>query len=141
MSTENIIAEAHIDINAGADNVWDALVDPKKIKKYMFGATVTSGWLEGSGITWKGEIHGKQYEDKGTIVQMKPAQLLQYTHYSPLSKLPDIPENYHSVTIELTPKENITTVTLSQDNNKTEKEKEESQKNWQTMLEGLKKVA
>ena len=32
MNTENIIAEAHIDINADADNVWDALVDPEKIK-------------------------------------------------------------------------------------------------------------
>jgi len=141
MVTENKIAEAHIDIHADADNVWDALVDPEKIKMYMFGATVSSGWFEGSDITWKGEMQGKPYEDKGKIVQLKPARLLQYTHYSPLSGLPDIPENYHSIIIELTPGEETTAVTLSQDNNRTEKEKEESQKNWQQMLEGLKKIA
>jgi len=53
---------------------------------------------------------------------------------------PDTPENYHSVTIELTGAgSGKTRVSLSQDNNATEEARDHSQKNWETMLGGLKK--
>jgi uncharacterized protein YndB with AHSA1/START domain len=52
----------------------------------------------------------------------------------------DTPENRHTVTIELSGEGGKTHVSLEQDNNKTEKEREESQKNWAAMLEGMKKV-
>jgi hypothetical protein len=52
----------------------------------------------------------------------------------------DVPENYHSVTIELSGQGGQTTLTLTQDNNETEEAREHSEKNWQMMLEGLKKL-
>lgn len=140
MSTKNLLAKAQQTINAPASEVWDALIDPKKIKEYMFGATVTSDWKKGSPITWKGEMNGKKYEDKGVILEIKPKEKLQYSHYSPMSGKPDAPENYHSVNIELLDKNNKTEVVLTQDKNGSEKEQQESQKNWKAMLEGLKKV-
>ena len=63
---------------------------------------------------------------------------IQYSHYSPLSKLAEKPENYHTVTIDLTIKKNQTSITLTQDKNGSEKEQKQSEKNWTTMLEGLK---
>ncbi|MEP6682296.1 MAG: SRPBCC domain-containing protein [Parafilimonas sp.] len=140
MSTKKLVAKAQQTINAPASEVWDALIDPKKIKEYMFGATVTSDWKKGSPITWKGEMNGKKYEDKGVILEIKPKEKLQYSHYSPMSGKPDAPENYHTVTIELSDKNNKTEVVLTQDKNGSEKEQQESQKNWKAMLEGLKKV-
>src|ERR1041384_3214966 len=98
---KNLIAKASININAPSDNVWQALVDPEAIKHYMFGTNVVSDWHEGSHILWKGEWEGKAYEDKGVILQLKPGRTLQYSHFSPLSGVPDKPENYHIVTIEL----------------------------------------
>ena len=83
----------------------------------MFGTNVISDWYEGSPIVWKGEWQGKPYEDKGHIFQFKPEQTIQYSHFSPLSGLPDEPENYHTVTIELTTAGNRTNVSLAQDNN------------------------
>ena len=106
----------------------------------MFGTTVSSDWKEGSDITWKGEWKGKQYEDKGKIVQIKPTTRLSYTHFSPLAGLRDSLENYHNVTINLTPKNHSTTVSLSQDNNKTEDEHQHSEQNWNMMLLELKKL-
>lgn len=53
---------------------------------------------------------------------------------------PDVPENYHTVTIELTSDGAQTTVTLSQDNNATEEAREHSEKNWQMMIDSLKKI-
>ena len=136
---KNLIAKASETINADSDKVWDALVDPAAIKQYMFGTNVASDWREGSSITWKGEWQGKSYEDKGVILQLKPGRTLQYSHFSPLAGLPDKPENYHTVTIELSAEGNQTHVSLAQDNNPTEEEREHSEKNWAMMLTGLKK--
>jgi uncharacterized protein YndB with AHSA1/START domain len=137
MSTSDHIAKTEITINATADKVWNALTDPGLIKKYMFGTTVISDWKEGSNIIWKGEWEGKTYEDKGVILQLKPKRKLQYSHFSPLSGLPDKPENYHTVTIDLKEKDEQTVVNLAQDNNETEEARQHSEKNWEMMLQSL----
>jgi uncharacterized protein YndB with AHSA1/START domain len=138
--TENFIARSEIIVNAPINKVWSALVTPAAIRQYMFGADVVSDWKEGSPIVWKGEWQGKRYEDKGVIRQLKPGRTLQYTHFSPLAGLPDKPENYHTVTVELSAQGNQTHVALAQDNNPTEQAREHSEKNWGMMLAGLKKL-
>jgi uncharacterized protein YndB with AHSA1/START domain len=136
----DFIAKASTTIQASAAEVWDALIDPAKIHEYMFGTNVASDWKVGSPISWKGEWEGRPYEDKGVILQMTPRHVLQFTHFSPMTGLPDKPENYHKVTIELAENGTTTNVTLSQDNNPTEKEREHSEKNWGMMLDSLKKL-
>ena len=138
--SKGLVATASTTIHAPASDVWDALVNPEKIKQYMFGTNVVSDWKEGSPITWKGEWKGKQYEDKGVIKRMTPQRVLEYTHFSPLAGQPDKPENYHTVTIELSGNNGTTNVRLSQDNNANETAKQESEKNWSMMLDGLKKL-
>jgi uncharacterized protein YndB with AHSA1/START domain len=133
------IARASVTVNAPNDMVWNALVDPEAIKQYMFGTDVVSDWKEGSLIVWKGEWQGKSYEDKGVILQVKPGQTIQYSHFSPLSGRPDKPENYHTVTIELSGEGTQTHVSLAQDNNDTEQARDHSEKNWQAMLTALQK--
>ena len=95
------------------------LVDPETIKHYMLGTNVMSDWQEGSAITWKREWQGKPYEDKGVILRSKPPRLVQYPYFDPLSGLPDEPENYHKLTIELTGEANRTRLSLAQDKNPT----------------------
>ncbi len=135
----NLIARASIRIHAPGEKVWDALVNPAAIRQYMFGTTVVSDWREGSPIVWKGEWQGKPYADKGVILQLKPGRVLQYSHFSPLAGLPDTPENYHHVTVELAAEGNQTLVSLAQDNNDSEEEQAHSQQNWEMMLAALKK--
>ena len=136
---DTLIARTHVEINAPVAKVWDALIDPAMIKQYMFGTNVVSNWREGSPIVWKCEWKGKPYEDKGVILRLKPGHVLQYSHFSPLSGQPDVPENYHTVTIELSRAGAGTTVTLSQDNNATEEDRQHSEQNWGMMLDSLKK--
>jgi uncharacterized protein YndB with AHSA1/START domain len=131
------IAKAQVEINAPIASVWDALVNPESIKQYMFGTNAVSDWKEGAPIVWKGEWQGKPYEDKGVILKLKPQRVLQYSHFSPLTGQPDVPENYHTVTIELSPNGAGTIVTLSQDNNATEEERQHSEQNWDMMLASL----
>ena len=134
------VASAWVTVEAPPAKVWNALVNPETIRKYMMGADVVSDWKEGSGIVWEGEFDGKPYKDKGTILRKDTERLLQYTHFSPLSGQQDSPENYHTVTITLLPEGSVTTVTLTQDNNDTDEARAESERNWKTMLDGLKKV-
>ncbi len=133
----NLIAKAATTIDAPRQEVWKALVTPEAIRKYMFGTTATSDFKQGSPITWKGEWEGRPYEDKGRIRRAVPGRVLEYTHFSPTSGLPDRPENYHTVTIELADDGPGTRVSLSQDNNATEDARAHSEKNWTMMLESL----
>jgi uncharacterized protein YndB with AHSA1/START domain len=137
---KGLVAEVAIEINVPVLEVWDALTNPNIIKKYMFGTNVISDWEEGSPIIWKGEWQGKKYEDKGTILKLDANRVLQYTHFSPLSGLPDTLENYHTVTIALSDQGSHTSVSLRQDNNPTEDARGHSEQNWRMMLLSLKKL-
>ena len=57
-----------------------------------------------------------------------------------MTGLPDVPENYHTVRIEVVDDGPATKVTLIQDNNDTAEAKDHSEGNWQTMLDGLKTI-
>jgi uncharacterized protein YndB with AHSA1/START domain len=135
---KNLIAKASISISASRERVWQALVNPEAIRQYMFGTHAVSDWQEGSPIVWKGEWQGKPYEDKGVILQFEPGRTLKYSHYSPLAGLPDRPENYHTVTVELSAEDGQTRVSLAQDQNTSEEERTHSEKNWEMMLAALK---
>ena len=134
------ITRATITVKAPVEKVWTALVTPATIKKFMFGSTVASDFREGSRITWSGEWQDRPYEDKGKILEVERNRVLRYSHFSPLSGLPDVPENYHTVRIELSGAGQHTTVTLAQDNNPTEQARDHSQENWEAMLTSLKSV-
>ena len=134
------IAKATTTINAPASKVWDALTKPDQIKQYMFGTQVTTDWKVGSPITYKGEWKGKAYEDKGKVLEIEPHKRLVSTFWSALAGLPDTPENYKTIRYELAPKGDRTTLTITQDNNASQEEVTESEKNWQMVLDGIKKL-
>ena len=125
-------------IDASKEEIWEALTDPTSISQYMFGTKVTTDWSEGSPITWEGEWEGRPYQDKGVILDVHPPQVLEFSHFSPLTGLPDVPANYHTVRIEVVEDGPRAEVTLIQDNNETPEAREHSERNWQAMLDGLK---
>ena len=137
---KGLIAKASATINVSVAKVWDALINPAIIKQYMFGTDVVSDWKEGSPIVWKGQWEGKVYEDIGKILKMEKEKMIQYSHFSPLSGQSNVPENYHIVSVELSGHKRKTTILLSQDNNTTEGDREHSERNWQMMLETMKKL-
>jgi uncharacterized protein YndB with AHSA1/START domain len=135
-----LLATASIRIDAPVAVVWDAIVNPAVIKGYMFGTEVVTDWKEGSPIVWKGVWKDKPYEDKGEILVLVPQNTLQVTHFSPLSGEADVPENYHTLTYEVTREGEGTRVSLTQDNNKDETEVEHSKTMWENMLQGMKRT-
>jgi uncharacterized protein YndB with AHSA1/START domain len=136
----DLVAKAEIDIGASATDVWKALTDPDMIKKYFFGAQVETDWQPGHPIIWRGEYGGKSFEDKGEIQAIEQNRRLCMTHFSPMSGLPDAPENYHTLTFELQERGHKTHVSLTQDNNHDQAEADQATANWTTMLQNLERV-
>ena len=139
--SKGLVVTKSVFIHASPADVWDALVNPKKIKQYLFGTDTISDWKVSSRITYKGEWQGKKYEDGGTILQLVPEKILQSTYWSSMSGTEDKPENYATVTYELTKNDGGTLLSLTQDNCKTEEQKKHLEGNWSMVLDGLKKVA
>ena len=131
-------ATASIDIQATPERVWQALTDPALVREYLYGAEIVSDWQAGSPIAFKGEWKGKPYEDRGTILAIEPGKRLKVTHFSPLSGLPDVPENYHVVTYAISGEGDAARLTITQENNRDQAEVDESQKTWNTILGNIK---
>ena len=134
------VAEATTTIHAPVSKVWQALINPEIIKQYMFNTDVISDWKVGSPIVYRGEWEGKPFEDKGKVLKVEPEKSLVSTHWSPLSGVPDTPENHHTVAYTLSEKGDSTEVTITQDNNATEEEKAHSEENWRMILDSMKKL-
>ncbi|MBK6354735.1 MAG: SRPBCC domain-containing protein [Saprospiraceae bacterium] len=115
MAEEKIIKNT-IQIIATPSKVWDALVNPDKTKKYMFGCETVSDWKVGSSLLWKGEYNGQSIVFvKGNIIAIDPGKFLAYTVIDPNNnEIPDLPENYLTVTYSLTQEDHHTTLTVTQ---------------------------
>jgi uncharacterized protein YndB with AHSA1/START domain len=135
-------AIAKVTIDAPADQVWDALTNPAKVKRYMHGTNLSTDWKVGSPIAWRGEWKGQSYEDKGEVLEIDPPHFVKYTHWSPMGGSEDRAENYHTVKVELAEEGEKTGLTLTQDNNPTQEEADKmAADNWGPILRGLKQTA
>lgn len=114
-TTKPLIIENQISINAPAEKVWDALVNPVKTKQYMFGCETVSDWKPGSSLLWKGSYEGKEMVFvKGEVMAISPGKHLKYTTIDPNSTIDDVSENYLWVTYDLEESNGTTKLTVRQ---------------------------
>jgi uncharacterized protein YndB with AHSA1/START domain len=138
--------ENSIVIAADALRVWDALVNPAKTKVYMFGCEAVSDWLPGSALQWRGEYNGQAMVFvTGHVVSLQPGEKLVYTVFDPNGTIPDLPENYLTVTYLLDDTDGSTRLSVTQGDYDTvgdgERRYAESYNNgegWQPILEQIK---
>ena len=137
---ENLTLKTEVKFNAPIEKVWQGLTDPKIVKQYFFGTDVATDWQLGSPIIWSGEWEGKKYEDHGKILDVVPGKYVKYSYWSSMSGTEDKPENYQNVSYELDEKDGVTTLTIAQDNVKSEEAKQHSEQNWQWIFGEMKKL-
>jgi len=139
---ETFVAHVSVTIRAPSAKVWDALVNPEKIKQYMPVTNVVSEWHQGSTIVWTSEFLGKTFEVRGTVLRLEPERLLEYDHSRPIfrsSGAGHSPENYYQrVTIELSGEGAQTTLSVTERNNMNKRELEHSEGSWRMVLHGMK---
>ncbi|MBR9918124.1 SRPBCC domain-containing protein [bacterium] len=133
--------EHEILIHANAEEVWDTLINPEKIKQYLYGTHAKSEWTEGSPLTFSGEYEGEKYEDRGIIKVLKPNEVFQYTYWSGFSGLEDKPENYSLITFEIQPTEDNVVLKLEQKGFVNEDAQSHSDQGWRSMLQNIKEIA
>ncbi|MCR6637975.1 MAG: SRPBCC domain-containing protein [Sporocytophaga sp.] len=136
----DLIAQASIEIKADIRTVWDALINPKVIKEYLFGTETSSDWKVGSRISFKGVWDGKPYEDGGIITAIEPEESFKYTYWSSMSGTPDVEENYANISYDLEELESGVRLTISQDNIQSEEARAHSEKNWAMVLQSMKQL-
>ncbi|AXT20506.1 SRPBCC domain-containing protein [Flavobacteriaceae bacterium AU392] len=98
---KNLKVSKSIEINAKTKEVWDALINPEKIKLYLFETEVVTDWKIGNSIVFKGKDNDEKYIDKGTIIENKKEELLKYSYWSEFYKLEDTAKNYALVTYKI----------------------------------------
>jgi uncharacterized protein YndB with AHSA1/START domain len=135
------IVKKSITIKAQPSEVWDALTNSEKTKKYFFNSEVFSDWKEGSSITFKGKILLiKKFEMTGKIVAIEPYKLLKYTLANGSDKTS---ASFSTITDQLTFANGETTVSITDDVGQgkgAEKRFKHSEKGWDKILKGLKKT-
>lgn len=134
---DDLRTQASITIEAPTSTVWEALTTEELIKRWFFGVDTDTDWAVGSPIVHRGEYQGKPYEDKGTILEIEPERRLVHTHWSPVSGLPDRPENYQRVTWTLEGRNGATELTVTEANLPSEEAKGVSEQGWRSALAGL----
>lgn len=138
---EQHIVRKSIDIVAEPAKVWEALTNPEITKKYFFKSKVSSKWKKGSKITFKGRMFFFiKFKMTGEILEIEPEKLLKYT----LKNNSDEDNgSVTTVTDRLSYKDGITTVSITDDvgaGEGAEKRFKRSDKGWEKILKGLKKV-
>nr|WP_294877642.1 SRPBCC domain-containing protein [uncultured Pedobacter sp.] len=115
--------ENSITINATPAIIWETLTQPTLMRQWMgepeMGIEVHTDWQVKGPILING-FHHVKFENKGIVLQYDINSVLKYSHFSSVSRLADIPENYSIIRFILTPIENQTILTLTIDNFPTE---------------------
>lgn len=106
--------EKTVNIQAPAAVVWQALTDTAQVQQWMSatGVAIDTDWRTGSPIRISGTSNRVAFENHGTIILADEEKLLQYTHLSSLSRLPDVPESYSTLSFSLAPIDGHTMLTL-----------------------------
>ena len=138
---ENFQVKKVIIIKADISNVWDALINPEKTKKYFFGCEVHSEWKEGSLIEFK-DKNGVPLV-RGTVLKIVSKRLLKYSvlHFNLDDN--DDPSCFSLVTYELSYDHGETTLCITDDVGKAAGAGDrflKSEKVWGNVLKGLKKL-
>lgn len=130
-------------IHAPASQVWHILTTPELMKKWMMSdieIDIITDWRVGSPVVICGHMNGKDFENKGTVLQFEPEKTLRYSHLSSLSRLPDRAENYAIIEFRLKPMGDQTILTLTLSNFATESIYQHLVFYWNVTLEVLKKM-
>jgi uncharacterized protein YndB with AHSA1/START domain len=138
MEEKDLILKISTVINASLSKVWTALTDPEMIKQYFFGTECITDWKKGQPIVFRGTWEGKEYEDKGIILDIEKEKLIKYSYWSSFSGTEDKPENYSTITYLVTPEGNSTLFTVIQEGFKNQEAYDHSKGGWEMLLKGLK---
>ncbi len=118
-------------IKAKAEQVWDAITNPEKVKEWQYRSVLTKDWQVGNAIRFNSEWDGQVFEQWGTVLEVVENQKLRYNLYAPRPDLEDKPENYFEMEYFLKQSNGGTLLQIIQTDNRpgAQQEKEQGEEN------------
>lgn len=111
--------EKRILIEASRKTVWDYLTLPTLMKEWMgdeeMEIDILSDWKIGGSFVIKG-FHHVLFENRGTILKLKPETVFEYEYLSSMSNLEDVPGNYTTISFHLEAKGDQTELRVETNN-------------------------
>ena len=105
-----------VEIEAARGRVWEALTNIEQMLQWMgepeIRMELEADWRVGGIVLIKG-FHHVAFENKGTVLEFDPPNVLRYNQLSSISRLVDTPENHTEFDYRLTGDEDRTSVTLT----------------------------
>lgn len=96
-----------VTIDATPSSVWHFLTDIPSMLTWIaepeLQVEINATWLVGTSIVTRGTHNGVAFENRGVIRRFEPNSVLEYSHASSLSRLPDRPESYTIIEFQLEP--------------------------------------
>ncbi len=129
-----------IEIDAPADRVWDALVNPAKVKLWQYGSDVVTSWESGTPIRFITPWGGKIFEQWGAVLEFIPCKTLKYSLFAPRPGLNDSPENYFYMTYLLEEGDEGTKLSIIQDDPRPQIQTAQDDDGENAILKGLKEL-
>ncbi len=129
-----------ITINAPAQRVWEALTNPELVKQWQYGSDLITDWKPGSPIKYHSEWQGIVYDQWGIVLEFTPNKLLKYTLFAPRPGFDDKPENYFTMTYRLTEMDDMTKLTINQDDPREQNDSDSSDDGQNSILDDLKSL-
>jgi uncharacterized protein YndB with AHSA1/START domain len=129
---------SRITINAPSSEVWDALINPEKVKLWQYGSVLISDLKVGSEIRFRTEWEGQVFEQWGTVLEVQPNQTFKYNLFAPRPGLEDQLENYFEMAYQLTEQAGGTLLEIVQIDNRPGAKQEEEQGEENPILKMLK---
>jgi uncharacterized protein YndB with AHSA1/START domain len=132
-----------IRLNASSNAVWEALTEPELMKSWMSDSEIeiVTTWEVGSPIVInaQGVSYKTSFKNTGVVLQFLKDHVLEYSHLSSLSQLPDEAENYTLIKFILQPEDDHTLLELDLSNFPTESHYKHIDFYWTVTLEVLKR--
>jgi uncharacterized protein YndB with AHSA1/START domain len=96
------VSTSSIVINAPRDVVWVAVTVPEHVRGWQYGSELITDWIIGHPIRFSAQWQGATLEQWGTVEEFSAPSRLRYSLFAPRPGLEDRPENYFTMTYELT---------------------------------------
>jgi uncharacterized protein YndB with AHSA1/START domain len=91
-------------LEKSASVVWQHLVNLRSMAEWLGGddysVEVETTWIPGSAIVIRGRHH-LSFENRGVVLAFQQCQQLSFTHLSSLSRLPDQPSSYTTLSFAI----------------------------------------
>lgn len=105
-----------IHIKASRERIFSALTNSEEIPKYYPLNEVKSQWELGSEVHYKGEVNGAPFTDYGVIEKLDSPSVYAYSYWSDNHGTERLPENYITISYQLSESNHGTDLTVTQSN-------------------------